>query len=97
MFKAVADKKGCGVFFADALWTHGATAGRWCLFPETQRRGRDTTCQRARRTGRSPVKRPQYLSPERSESAFRRGGYGGAQPRHHAERRTNGDWRDPDL
>ena len=94
---AVAEKKGWGFFFADALRTHGATAGRGCLFPETQSRGKDSPCQRARRTGRSPVKRTPYLSPERSESAFRRGGYGGVQPRHHAERLLNGDWRDPDL
>lgn len=97
MFMAVAEKKGWGVFFADALRTHGATAGRGCLSPETQRRGEDTPCQRARRTGRSPVKRPPYQSPERSESAYRRGGYGGVQPRHLGESRPNGDGRDPDL
>lgn len=34
MFQAVAEKKGLGVFFADALRTHGATAGRGAPNPE---------------------------------------------------------------
>lgn len=71
---AVAEKKGWGSFLRTLC---GRTARPQGGEARTQ------SCEgfpslRARRSGRSPVKRPQNLSPDRRESAYRRGGYGGA-------------------
>lgn len=78
MFMAVAEKKGGGSF----LRTRSGRTARppaGGVFPPKRRVGGKTPpASRRDERGDSPVKRPPNQSPERSESAFRRGGYGGA-------------------